>query len=274
MFDLVPTPARAAVLAAAASSLLALSPAARAQTVATAASQTPAPTEAQEVIVTGTRVKGMEAAESPAPIQIISSTELQNTGKPDLIDALAQLVPSFVAQGYGFDMANQTLQARLYGLSPNHVLILVNGKRRHTTANLAIDGGPYQGGAGADLNFIPMDAVDHIEVLTEGAAAQYGSDAIAGVINIILKHDASGGSAEGLYGGYFDGGGDTTKVGANAGFEPFNDSYFNVTAQDYNHGHTDRGDIDPRVLYPGYIDPADGAPIRSPTCPWLRAIPT
>lgn len=265
MFDSVRTPARAAALAAAGCSILVFSPFSRAQTVLAAADQTPAATgqapaatEAQEVIVTGTRVKGMEAAESPAPIQIITSTELANTGKPDLIDALAQLVPSFVAQGYGFDMANQTLQARLYGLSPNHVLILVNGKRRHTTANLAIDGGPYQGGAGADLNFIPMDAVDHIEVLTEGAAAQYGSDAIAGVINIILKHDSSGGSVEGLYGGYFDGGGDTTKVGANAGFEPFNDSYFNVTAQDYNHGHTDRGDIDPRVIYPGYIDPADG----------------
>jgi iron complex outermembrane recepter protein len=257
MFDSLRTPARAAAVAAAGCSILVFSPASRAQT-APSASAAPAATGAQEVIVTGTRVKGMEAAESAAPIQIISSTELQSTGKPDLIDALAQLVPSFIAQGFGGDMANQTLQARLYGLSPNHVLILVDGKRRHTTANLAIDGGPYQGGAGADLNFIPMDAVDHIEVLTEGAAAQYGSDAIAGVINIILKHDSSGGSAEALYGGYFDGGGDTTKVGANAGFEPLNDSFFNVTAQDENHGHTDRGDIDPRVDYPGYIDPADG----------------
>ncbi len=238
-----------------------LTSALRAQTPPPAASSTviAAPSEEdQEVIVTGTRVKGLEAAQSPAPIQVIGGTELQNTGQPTLIDALAQLVPSFVAQSFGGDLGNTTLQARLYGLSPNHVLILVNGKRRHTTANLAIDPGPYQGGAGADLNFIPIDAVDHIEVLTQGAAAQYGSDAIAGVINIILKSNSSGGTADATYGGYFDGGGDTTKVGANAGFEPVSDSYFNVTAQDYNHGHTDQGDIDPRVTDPANIDPADG----------------
>ena len=212
----------------------------------------------QEVIVTGTRQKGIEAAQSAAPIQIISAADLKNTGQTNLINAIAQLVPSYVAQGFGFDMANQTLQARLYGLSPNDVLILVNGKRRHTTANLAVDGGPYQGGAGADLNFIPLDAIDHVEVLTQGAAAQYGSDAIAGVVNIILKNSSSGVDADATYGGYFDGGGDTSQVGANAGFEPVENSYFNVTAEDYNHGHSDRGDVDPRVVYPGYIDPADG----------------
>ena len=108
--------------------------------------------------------------------------------------ALANVVPSFTAQAFGGDMANQTLQAKLRGLSPNHTLVLVNGKRRHTTASLAILGGPYQGGAGVDLNFIPVDSIDHIEVLTEGAAAQYGTDAIAGVINIILKKHPSGGS--------------------------------------------------------------------------------
>src|SRR5580658_7654161 len=103
-------------------------------------------------------------------------------------------------------MANQTLQARLRGLSPNHVLVLVDGKRRHTTASLAIDpGSAYSGGAGVDLNFIPMSSIDHIEVLTDGAAAQYGSDAIAGVINIILKKAASGGNLSGTYGGYYDG---------------------------------------------------------------------
>jgi outer membrane receptor protein involved in Fe transport len=156
----------------------------------TAASDEQAP---QEVIVTGTRQKGMEAAESPTPIQIIGAGELKATGQPNLINALAQLVPSFVAQASGGDMSNQTLQARLRGVSPNDVLVLVDGKRRHTTANVAVLSGPYQGGAGADLNFIPVDAIDHVEVLTEGAAAQYGSDAIVGVINIILKRNSSGG---------------------------------------------------------------------------------
>jgi iron complex outermembrane receptor protein len=202
----------------------------------------------QQVIVTGTRVKGIVAAESAAPIQIIAGDTLQATGKTTLIDALAQLVPSFQAQAFGADMANQTLQARLRGLSPNHVLVLVDGKRRHTTASLAIDGGSaYSGGAGVDLNFIPMAAVDHIEVLTEGAAAQYGSDAIAGVINIILKKNNSGGTVDAQYGRDFDGGGSTSKVEANAGFAPTENSFINLTAQDSNHGHTDRGNPDPRT---------------------------
>jgi iron complex outermembrane receptor protein len=226
--------------------------------------------DTQQVIVTGTRQKGIVAAESAAPIQIISGDTLRATGKTNMIDALAQLVPSFQAQGFGADMANQTLQARLRGLSPNDVLVLVDGKRRHTTASLAIDGGSaYSGGAGVDLNFIPMAMVDHVEVLTDGAAAQYGSDAIAGVINFILKKNDSGGTVNATYGGFFDGGGSTTEVDANAGFAPIENSFFNITAQVSNHGHTDRGNPDPRTdpayytgsypnsniaLVPGYPD--------------------
>lgn len=227
----------------------------------------------QEVIVTGTRQTGLEAAESPAPIQIVSVQELKDTGQATLVNALAQLVPSLVAQTGGTDMTNNTLQARLRGLSPNDVLILVNGKRRHTTANLAVISGPYQGGAGADLNFIPIDAIDHIEVLTEGAAAQYGSDAIAGVINIILKRGSSGGSADATYGQYFDGGGDTSQVGANVGFEPLSNSFFNVTAEDYNHGHSFRANVDPRVTDPHNIDPADGGTYPLTNMPYAPGYP-
>src|SRR5882724_2879754 len=127
-----------------------------------------------EVIVTGTRVSGMKAADSPAPIQVLSAKSLEKvSGKPDLITTLANIVPSLTAQAFGGDQANQTLQFKLRGLSPNDTLVLIDGKRRHTTANLAVLGGPYQGGAGADLNFIPVAAIDHIEVLTDGAAAQY-----------------------------------------------------------------------------------------------------
>jgi iron complex outermembrane receptor protein len=202
----------------------------------------------QQVIVTGTRQTGIVAAESTAPIQLIAGDALQATGKTTLVDALAQLVPSFQAQAFGADMANQTLQARLRGLSPNHVLVLVDGKRRHTTASLAIDSGSaYSGGAGVDLNFIPMAAVDHIEVLTDGAAAQYGSDAIAGVINLILKKSTSGGTVDAVYGRNFDGGGNTGKVEANVGFAPTDNSYLNLTAQFSNHGHTNRGYPDPRT---------------------------
>ena len=204
-----------------------------------------------EVIVTGTRQKGVDVASSAAPIQVIGGDQLAATGKGTLVDALAQLVPSFQAQAFGGDMANQTLQARLRGLSPNHTLVLVDGKRRHTTASLAVlSGSPYSGGAGVDLNFIPMALVDHIEVLTEGAAAQYGSDAIAGVINIILKKNKSGGNIDATYGGFFDGGGQTTKVEAEAGFAPADNVYFELTGSVYNHGHTTRGGPDPRALDP------------------------
>ncbi|MEA3109344.1 MAG: iron complex outerrane recepter protein [Gammaproteobacteria bacterium] len=206
-----------------------------------------------EIIVTGSRQAGLKAADSPAPIQILSADSLAAaSGNPDLMSTLSQLVPSLTMQAFGFDMAGQTLQAKLRGLSPNHVLVLINGKRRHTTANLAVDtGSTYQGGAGVDLNFIPLDAIEHIEVLTDGAAAQYGTDAIAGVINIILKKNTSGGVVNGTYGQYGnDGGGKTEDVSAQAGFEPSDGGYFSLTGQFHNHGHSNVGNVDERVVNP------------------------
>ena len=222
--------------------------AARATTPATA--DTTADTDGpDEVIVTGSRQTGLKASESAAPIQIISAESLKQAGAPDLMTALAALVPSLQMQAFGFDMAGQTLQARLRGVSPNDVLVLINGKRRHTTANLAVDtGSPFQGGAGVDLNFIPLDAIDHVEVLTEGAAAQYGSDAIAGVVNIILKENKSGGQLAGTYGQYGnDGGGRTEDVSGNVGFEAGAGGFFNLTGDFRNHGHSNVGEIDPRL---------------------------
>src|ERR1700678_1158356 len=219
--------------------------------LATATDTTTAPSsDLQEVVVTGTRQSGLAAVDSPAPMQIVSSEALRSSGAPDLMSAMAQLVPSLQMEAFGFDEGGQTLLARLRGLSPNQVLVLVNGKRRHTTANLAVDSGsPFQGAAGVDLNFIPLDAIDHVEVLTEGAAAQYGSDAIAGVVNIILKKNNSGGSLSGTYGQYGnDGGGKTEDVSGNVGLEPGADSYFNITGDFRDHGHSNSGAIDPRLL--------------------------
>jgi iron complex outermembrane recepter protein len=213
-----------------------------------------APAEAgglDEVIVTGTRQSGQRAADSPAPIQILSAEALKNaSGSPDLMSTLSQIVPSLTINAIGGDAGGLSLQAKLRGLSPNHVLVLVNGKRRHTTANLMVDAGAYQGGAGVDLNFIPLDAIDHIEVLTDGAAAQYGTDAIAGVINIILKKNSSGGSLGGTWGNYMNGGGNTNDVSGNAGFAPADGAYFNITGEVHGHGHSDVGAIDPRVVDP------------------------
>ena len=226
------------------------------------------------VVVTGTRTTTLEAAESPAPVQVINATQLQEaSGNPDLINTLATLVPSLTAQAFGGDMANQTLQAKLRGLSPNHTLILVDGKRRHTTANLAVLGGPYQGGAGADLNFIPLSAIDHIEVLTEGAAAQYGTDAIAGVINIILKKKSSGGSLSGTYGRYMDGGGVTGEVSGNIGFKPADGAYLNLSGEVHNHGHSERGGVDPRMTDPSVIGTYPNSNIpNAPGYPYVNKI--
>jgi len=205
------------------------------------------------VIVTGTRQSGMKAVDSSSPIQVIDASALEQTGQPELIGALAQLFPSFNAQATGADTANLTLSARLRGISPNDTLVLINGKRRHTTANLSVDGGTFQGGAAADLNFIPMAAVDHIEILTDGAAAQYGTDAIAGVINIILKKDASGGSISTTAGRYLDGGGNTGDISVNAGFELGADGFLNLTGESKYHGFSMRSGPDPRALDPGTI---------------------
>jgi iron complex outermembrane receptor protein len=206
------------------------------------------PVNSGVVIVTGTRAAGLKVENSASPVQVLDSTSLARTGQPDLIQALAQNLPSLTAQAFGSDMANMTLSARLRGLSPNNTLVLVNGKRRHGTANLAVLGGPYQGGAAADLNYIPVAAIDHVEVLQDGAAAQYGTDAIAGVVNIILKKNYRGGTANLNGGGYGDGGGHTGDGSANIGLTPFTDAYLSLTAETKYHGFSDRGGLDPRVI--------------------------
>ena len=205
---------------------------------------------AEEIIVTGTRRTGMAAADSPAPIQLLDTGTLEKVGQPDLIQALAQNVPSFSAQAFGGDTAALTLSAKLRGLSPNHALVLVNGKRRHTTANLAVLSGAYQGGAAADLSFIPVAAIERIEVLQDGAAAQYGTDAIAGVVNIILKNDDEGGKVGTSAGGYYDGGGDTYDATANIGFGSGDGTFLNLTTEMKYHDSSERGGIDPRVVDP------------------------
>ncbi len=203
----------------------------------------------EKVIVTGTRQTGVKAADSAEPVQIVPAAALMRVGQPDLIQALSQNLPSFTAQSFGFDTSNLTLSAALRGLNPNDTLILINGKRLHPTANLAVDNeSPFQGAAAPDLSFIPVSAIDHVEILTDGAAAIYGTDAIAGVINIILKSNYSGGSLSANSGAYMDGGGFTKDASANFGFQPLEDSFLNLTAETKTHEHSDRGGIDPRVI--------------------------
>ena len=160
----------------------------------------------------------------------------KGTGTTDLRQALGQTVPSFTAQQFGGDTANLTLSAALRGLSPNDTLVLVNGKRRHYTGNLHVDSGDFaSGSSGPDISLIPEAAIDHVEVLLDGAAAQYGTDAIAGVVNIILKKKSSGGSLSGTAGQYYDGGkgedGETYDMSFNMGLPLFDKGFVNVTVQ-------------------------------------------
>jgi iron complex outermembrane receptor protein len=160
---------------------------------------------AEEIIVTGTREVGTKAAESATPIQLLSQDALEHVGQPNLNQALTQLVPSFQAQTQGTDMASFSLSARLRGVSPNQTLIMVNGKRRHGNSILQVINGAFGGSAAPSIDLIPPDIVQRIEILQDGAAAQYGTDAIAGVINIILKSDTRGVTAKASVGEYYDG---------------------------------------------------------------------
>lgn len=207
-----------------------------------------APTpQGDDIIVTGTRVTGLRAADSPAPIQLLSAAELARTGQPDLIQALAQNLPSVQAQAFGSDLQAHNLQMKLRGLSPNHTLILLNGKRRHGTANVSVAGGPYGGSAAPDVSFILPLSIDHIEVLQDGAAAQYGTDAIAGVINIIQKKADHGGMITATGGRYYDEGGKTYAIAGNVGFAPIENAFVNVTVEKKKKGFSFRGDINPQV---------------------------
>lgn len=203
--------------------------------------------EESPIIVTGTRVTGLRAIDSPAPIQVLDAETLERAGSPSLMSALSTTLASFNMQAVGNDLANETLAARLRGVSPNHTLILINGKRRHGTANLSVLSSAFQGGAAPDLHFIPMAAVDRVEVLLDGAAAEYGSDAIAGVVNILLRDASSGGSASVHAGQYFQGDGETVGASANLGLPLGDDGFVNLTAESRFHDYSNAGGPDARV---------------------------
>ena len=218
------------------------------------ASQPSSPSETNqvsEVIVTGTRQTGMRAEDSAQPIQVVGQQALQHVGEPDLTQVLQQNVPSFNVEQYGGDTAALTVQAALRGLSPNDTLVLVDGKRRHDTANLSVDSGsPYSGSASVDLSLIPVGAIDHVEVLQDGAAAQYGSDAVAGVVNIILKTADHGGSISATGGQYYEGDGATGAFYINKGINLNDKGFVNVTVEEKYHDFSRQGGADRRLSNP------------------------
>lgn len=148
-------------------------------------------TELEQVVVVGNRGGARSATESAVPVDVVNVNSLrQTTGKPDLMSQLNMSVPSFnYNKQSGGDGSDAIDFASLRGLGFDQTLVLINGKRRHLSAFLNQVGTRGRGNSGTDLNAIPEAAIDQIEVLRDCASAQYGSDAIAGVINIILKKD-------------------------------------------------------------------------------------
>ncbi len=205
----------------------------------------------EDVIVTGTRQLGRTKQTSTAPVDVISATELQKTGQQNVFDALNTILPSFDLPPVGFDTAGLVRSARLRGLSPDDTLVLIDGKRRHVSANINADIGPVGGSDPVDLDMIPISLIDHIEVLRDGAAAQYGSDAIAGVINIILKHNTNGGTAYAQEGATYVHDGFTNNIGGSFA-TPLGDKGFVDIAGDYRyHDHTNRDGIFPTEAQTG-----------------------
>ncbi len=154
----------------------------------TTASEQGEATPQNQIIVTGTRRLDRTVADSSVPIDVISNDALEHQGTTETNRLLNNLVPSFnFPQPSLTDGTDSLRPATLRGLAPDQVLVLVNGKRRHLSSLLNLNGSVGRGSAGVDMNTIPPLAIDRIEVLRDGAASQYGSDAIAGVINIQLK---------------------------------------------------------------------------------------
>lgn len=196
------------------------------------------PAATENVIVTGSRGRPTSVLHSASPIDVISATQLERMGgNSTLRDALAALLPSFTTQTVGSSSWDSLARpAGMRGLGGAHVLVLVNGKRRHNSSLINLSSGNLNNGANpVDLDMIPTESIDHIEVLRDGAAAQYGSDAIAGVINIILKKNNHGGTITAQtgqrypYDGHVDG--QRFQIDGNFGFRLPNNGFFNLTTQ-------------------------------------------
>jgi iron complex outermembrane recepter protein len=170
---------------------------------ATDAAVTPALDKLDEVIVTGTRVKGRTVLDSPVPVDVLSAHDIAHTGAVagELGQALQSLAPSFnFPRQSNSGGSDHVRAAQLRGMSPDQVLVLVNGKRRHTSAIVNLESKIGKGTTPVDFNSIPLNPTNRVGVFRDGAGAQYGSDAIAGVINVILDDRAAGGEASLSYG--------------------------------------------------------------------------
>ncbi|MEL4239633.1 TonB-dependent receptor [Shewanella xiamenensis] len=216
----------------------------------------------EKIEVVGSRIALRTATDSVAPVDIITAEQLESTGMTETAKAL-----QFAAPSYSFPFSSVTdgsdavRPASLRGLSPDHTLVLVNGKRRHGSALVHLSGTVGKGSSNVDLNAIPMTSIKRIEILRDGASAQYGSDAIAGVINVVLKDNDQGGSVSAQAGQTYQGDGEQWRVGVNHGMSFNNDGFVNIGVEAHHKDSTNRAGLDPRQQYPklpdGSADPRE-----------------
>jgi len=223
--------------------------------------------DVERIAVVGSRAAPRSVADSPVPIDIIGGDELGKNASSDMLDMLQAAVPSFnVRQQPISDAASFIRPVNLRGLSSDSTLILLNGKRRHRASVIAFQGGGVNDGAqGSDISVIPSVALKQVEVLRDGAAAQYGSDAIAGVMNFVLKDSADGGSISVRQGEYFEGDGAQTIVDGNIGMPFTKDGFVNLSFQYKTADETSRSIQRPDAQA---LDDAGNASINSPAQTW------
>ena len=207
---------------------------------------------ADDIIVTGTRRTDRTLSESTVPIDVLSSADIAAQPSPSLQTILKNLVPSFNQQrNAGADGTAFVRPPTLRGLPPDQILVLVNGKRFHRSALVQVAGDSLSAGSqGPDLSQIPAVALGRVEVLRDGAAAQYGSDAIAGVINLALREDDNGLELNARYGQTYEGDGEVLTLSANAGL-PLGEGFVNLSGE-----YTDQS------LFNRALDRPDSQPLR------------
>ena len=213
----------------------------------------------EEVVVTGTRKEGLSPIETMSPVDVIGGSALSQQATFDLTDSLTKLSPALNTQR--FPIADGTAVVRpvtLRNLSPDHTLVLVNGTRRHRSALVNLQFAPLgtvnQGSQAVDFAAFPSAAIKRVEVLRDGASAQYGSDAIAGVVNTILNDADEGFNVSAQYGQYDENDdGDRTTVSANGGLSLFGNGFLNLTAEYSDTDDTSRGFARPDAAAAGDI---------------------
>ena len=224
----------------------------------------------EEVIITGTRLADRSAADSPVPVDVISGSDMRVNGSTDIQDMLRTQVPSFDINTQPIsDAATISRPPNLRGLSPDNVLVLVNGKRRHRGSIISFLGGGISDGAqGVDLASIPGLALKQVEVLRDGASSQYGSDAIAGVLNFILRDDSEGFEIVARAGSTFDDDGENFMIAANLGLPLGDRGFVNITGEMREVDGTVRSVVRNDVAYQaanGYTPVADFQAINTYT---------